>query len=117
MWAAWQLSVPAMGLTCLDQRHPGSKVARPTGPPSRLTSSSFPELDSKGWTSSGLSKFTLIMPPMGAPFVVCGPRDAADAQTAEGAPLDPQYSFRADWHFTYHGMPKSRIQKAVPGPT
>ena len=31
MCAAWQLSVPAIGLTCSDQRQPGWKVARPTG--------------------------------------------------------------------------------------
>src|SRR5947199_3617013 len=60
MWEAWQLAVPAIGLTCLDHCHPGSKVARPTGPPARLTSSSFPELSANGRTSSGLSKFILI---------------------------------------------------------
>src|SRR4051794_20614305 len=70
MWAAWQLSVPAMGLTCLDHFHPGSKVARPTGPPSRLTNSSFPELDSNGRTSSGLSKFILMRLPIRASLVV-----------------------------------------------
>jgi hypothetical protein len=30
MWRAWQLSVPATGLTHSDQRHPGSNAKRPT---------------------------------------------------------------------------------------
>src|SRR6266404_8887891 len=62
MWAAWQLSVPAMGWTCLDHCQPGSKVARPTGPLSRLTSSSLPESCSKGRTSSGLSRLFWMRP-------------------------------------------------------
>src|SRR5260370_5905804 len=45
-----------MGLTCLDHCQPGSKVPRPTGPPSRLTSSSWPEPCAKGRVSSGESK-------------------------------------------------------------
>src|SRR6266550_8660415 len=69
MWAAWQLSVPAMGWTCLDHCQPGSKVARPTGPLSRLTSSSLPESCSKGRTSSGLSRLFWMRPAIGSPLL------------------------------------------------
>ena len=55
MWAAWQLSVPASGLTCSDQRQPGSKVPRPTVPPERFTIATWP-LPTKGRTSSAGSK-------------------------------------------------------------
>src|SRR3954463_9605089 len=55
MWLTWQLSVPAIGLTSFDQRQPGAKVPLPTGPVSRLTSSTWPfALNSR--TSSGESK-------------------------------------------------------------
>src|SRR3954462_11650880 len=38
-WRAWQLSVPATGLTHSDQRHPGSNANRPTvAAPIRTTS-------------------------------------------------------------------------------
>src|ERR1700754_3653405 len=38
-WRAWQLSVPATGLTHSDQRHPGSNANRPTvAAPMRTTS-------------------------------------------------------------------------------
>src|SRR6476660_6190162 len=39
---AWQLSVLAIGLTCLDHCQPGWKVALPTAPDVTLTSSSLP---------------------------------------------------------------------------
>ncbi len=45
-------SVPASGLTCTDQRHPGSSVRRPTVPPPMLTRSTRPF--SKTRSSSGL---------------------------------------------------------------
>src|SRR6476660_2900177 len=56
LWAAWQLSVCAIGFTCCDHRQPGSKVARPTPPPSMLTSGSWPLPSSNGRVSSGESK-------------------------------------------------------------
>src|SRR6478735_4080915 len=58
--AAWQLSVPAIGLTCCDQRQPGLKVARPTGCSARLTSWSWPVPLSKGRVSSGASRLMRI---------------------------------------------------------
>src|SRR2546421_2386723 len=64
MWAAWQLSVLAMGLMCLDHCHPGLNVARPTGPPSMFTSSSLPMPSSKGRVSSGEPKFLRTIPDM-----------------------------------------------------
>src|SRR5271156_6027659 len=56
MWAAWQLSVLAIGFTCFDHCQPGSNVARPTDPPSRLTSSRRPLPSSNCRVSSGLSR-------------------------------------------------------------
>src|SRR5215212_4053045 len=47
----WQLSVPAMGLTCSDHRHPGSKTALPTTTSPRLTTSILPFSNER--TSSG----------------------------------------------------------------
>src|SRR5215216_6973732 len=51
----WQLSVPAIGFTASDQRHPGSKVAFPTVTLSRVTTSILPL--SKERTSSGAPSF------------------------------------------------------------
>src|SRR5437870_4695294 len=62
MCAAWQLSVPAIGFTCSDHFHPGSNVARPTGPDSRFTSSSMPFPSLKGRVSSGESRLLRINP-------------------------------------------------------
>src|SRR6202163_1640667 len=61
MWAAWQLSVLAIGLTCLDHFQPGSNVARPTAPASRLTNSTFPFPSSNGRVSSGESRLLRII--------------------------------------------------------
>ena len=41
-WGASHHSVPAMGLTCCDQRQPGSSVSLPTTPPPMLTISALP---------------------------------------------------------------------------
>jgi hypothetical protein len=41
-WAAWQSSVPAIGLTSLDHFHPGCAVKRPTVPPPTFTTSIWP---------------------------------------------------------------------------
>jgi hypothetical protein len=51
-WAAWQESAFASGLTCSDQRHPGSKVARRTAVPPMLTTAAWP-LAANGRVSSG----------------------------------------------------------------
>src|SRR3954452_19398997 len=64
MCAASQLSVPAIGFTCFDHCQPGSKVARPTGPPSRLTNSSLPLPSSNGRVSSGDLRLLRIKPAM-----------------------------------------------------
>jgi hypothetical protein len=66
--AAWQLSVWAMGLPCLDHCQPGWKVARPTGPPYRLTSSTIPMPSSKGRVSSGVSRLFHTNPAILIPF-------------------------------------------------
>src|SRR5258708_31859971 len=72
MCAAWQLSVPAMGLTCFDHCQPGSKVARPTGAPCRLTRSRWPLLSLNGRVSSGELMLLRIMAPINAlPVVTC----------------------------------------------
>ena len=62
MWAAWQLSVLAIGLTCSDHLQPGRNVARPTAPPSRFTSSSWPVPPSNGRVSSGVSRLLRTRP-------------------------------------------------------
>src|SRR5215208_949244 len=49
--STWQLSVPTMGLTFSDQRHPGSRVNRPAVTSSMLTMSTLPL--SKVLVSSG----------------------------------------------------------------
>ena len=41
---AWQLSVPAIGFTHVDQLHPGCRVARPNVTPPNVTSSNSPLL-------------------------------------------------------------------------
>src|SRR5260370_38130707 len=69
MWAAWQVSVPAMGLTCLDHCHPGSNVARPTSAAPRLTSSSLPMPLSKSRVSSGEEMFLRIRCAMRPPRI------------------------------------------------
>lgn len=53
MCSTWQLSVPDSGLTCSDQRQPGSKVPWPTVCPDSSTSSTLPVSSLKGRTSSG----------------------------------------------------------------
>src|SRR5438309_5533815 len=50
-WGASQLSVFAIGFTCLDHLHPGSNLARPIVPPPIFTSSIFPFSNLR--TSSG----------------------------------------------------------------
>src|SRR5260370_21471180 len=62
MWAASQLSVLAMGLTCLDHCQPGWNVARPIGPPSKFTSSSVPIPSSNRRVSSGESRLLRTIP-------------------------------------------------------
>src|SRR6266849_3627095 len=42
MWSRRQLSDPTMGLTSLDQRQPGRKVASPTWTPPTSTTRSWP---------------------------------------------------------------------------
>src|SRR6266699_2773486 len=66
MCGAWQLSVCAMGLTCLDHCQPGWNVARPTGPASMLTRSSVPMPASNGRVSSGASRLLRIIPAIAA---------------------------------------------------
>src|SRR5207237_6561440 len=66
MCAAWQLSVPAIGFTCFDHCQPGSKVARPTGAPCRLTSSRRPLLSLNGRVSSGELMLLRVMAPINA---------------------------------------------------
>jgi hypothetical protein len=51
--STWQLSVPDRGLTCTDQRQPGSNVPNPTVLPDSSTSSSLPLPSLNGLTSSG----------------------------------------------------------------
>ena len=53
MWAACQLSVLAIGLTCLDHCEPDSKITLPTASVSTLSGSTFPFPSSKGRVSSG----------------------------------------------------------------
>src|SRR5918911_5473140 len=53
MCSTWQLSVPLSGLTCSDQRQPGSNVPRPIMCPLRSTSSTCPLPSLNGRTSSG----------------------------------------------------------------
>src|SRR5215212_6727449 len=60
----WQESVPAIGLTFSDQRHPGSNVPRPTTLPATLTTCACP-LPSNGRTSSGESKLLTSTSAMG----------------------------------------------------
>src|SRR6266567_1161089 len=67
MCGAWQLPVPAIGLTCFDHRQPGWKVARPTAPASVLTSSSLPVPSSNGRVSSGVSRLLRISPVIAPP--------------------------------------------------
>src|SRR6266567_3413805 len=64
MWAAWQLSVLAMGLMCSDHLQPGWNVARPTAPASRFTSSSCPLPPSNGLVSSGELRLFRTRPAM-----------------------------------------------------
>src|SRR6266571_1171428 len=66
MCGAWQLSVCAIGLTCLDHCQPGWNVARPTGPASMLTRSSVPMPASNGRVSSGASRLLRIIPAIAA---------------------------------------------------
>src|SRR3954451_10216987 len=67
MWRAWQLSVPATGLTHSDQRHPGSNANRPTvAPPMRTTST---RVLSGVRVSSGESKSRDSTPAIEAPLV------------------------------------------------
>jgi len=49
-------SVPAIGLTCVLQRRPGSNMPLPISLPATVTSRTSP-LPSKGRASSGESKF------------------------------------------------------------
>src|SRR5712691_8740385 len=70
MWAAWQLSVLAMGLTCSDHLQPGWNVARPTAPAARFTSSSCPLPPSNGLVSSGELRLFRTRPAMMNPPVL-----------------------------------------------
>src|SRR6266571_2045479 len=68
MCSTWQLSVPLSGLTCSDQRQPGSNVPRPILCPFRSTSSTFPLPSLNSRTSSGdpkpLPLISVIAPPL-----------------------------------------------------
>src|SRR5437588_3956540 len=68
MWLTWQLSVPLSGLTCSDQRQPGSNVPRPIMFPFRSTSSTLPLPSLNSRTSSGepnaLPVISAIAPPL-----------------------------------------------------
>src|SRR5712691_10183961 len=64
MWAAWQLSVLAMGLMCSDHLQPGWNVARPTAPAATFTSSSCPLPRSNGLVSSGELRLFRTRPAM-----------------------------------------------------
>src|SRR6266853_6224050 len=78
MWAAWQLSVLAMGLMCSDHLQPGWNVARPTAPAARFTSSSCPVPPSNGLVSSGELRLFRTRPAMMYPPVLDGyPRSPA----------------------------------------
>src|SRR5215216_4377241 len=60
VWGCRQLSVPAMGLTCSDQRHPGSNTARPIATFGSVTRSSRPFPNVR--VSSGCSKLFFSIP-------------------------------------------------------
>src|SRR5579885_1683131 len=61
VWATWQLSVLAMGLSDSDHFQPGSKVARPNVMSPNETTCSFPL--GKFRVSSGAFKFFFLIPP------------------------------------------------------
>jgi len=74
VWVAWHESVPAIGLTCLLQTHPGSNSPRPkvTSPKVNTAILPFPSLN--GRNSSGRSTdffvnaFFSIVAVMASPF-------------------------------------------------
>src|SRR5680860_1494726 len=58
VWWTWQESVPAIGLTSLDQRQPGSKTPRPRVKSPKVTTSMWP-WSWNGRRSCGASMFCL----------------------------------------------------------
>jgi hypothetical protein len=69
---AWQLSVPAIGFRCSDQRQPGSNVPYRTGWPATSTTAALP-LSTNGRVSSGVATFLISRsatrsPPARSPY-------------------------------------------------
>src|SRR4051794_24995256 len=90
MCGAWQLSVPAIGFTCSDQRQPGLNVARPTAPLSVSTSSSCPDFPSNDRVSPDVTGIFLSCAPMAAlPVEDCSLATVGDrVEARSGHPED-----------------------------
>src|SRR5712691_12170211 len=123
MWAAWQLSVLAMGLMCSDHLQPGWNVARPTAPAARFTSSSCPLPPSNGLVSSGELRLFRTRPAMMNPPVLarltkipCGgfTHSSHLAHTSWSAPPDHAPEFAGEHGASPYHEGRSRLASRRP---
>src|SRR5919199_1147015 len=87
MCSTWQLSVPLNGLTCSDQRQPGSNVPRPILCPFKSTSSTFPLPSLNSRTSSGEPKPLPLISAIDLSLPLCvGQGDATTSRAGRASP-------------------------------